>query len=275
MQSLKYARLALAFDVRSLVADLAALPKSAWHQHFNTQYHDGGWSGIALRSPGGDASRLYPDPRGEEPCIDTPMRAACPAIDDALGQFGPALQSARLLRLGPGGCIREHRDYGLSLDSGEARLHVPIVSGAGVEFYLDGELLRMAPGECWYLNLDLPHRVQNLGTEDRIHLVLDCKVDDGLAALFPATQERHRQVEEMRGRAATGDCGQQRLDRLRHRLLDQPALIGELAAEHDLDRFLARVHEAGRRVGLEFTIEDVRAALASGRRGRTEQWTGS
>jgi hypothetical protein len=203
------------------------------------------------------------------------MRAACPAIDEALERFGPALQSARLLRLGPGGCIREHRDYGLSLDSGEVRLHVPIVSGVRVEFYLDGELLRMAPGECWYLNLDLPHRVQNLGMEDRIHLVLDCKVDAGLSALFPSAPEHRCQVEEMHGRAAASDCAQQRLDRLRHRLLDQTALIEELAAEHDLDRFLARVHDAGRRAGLEFTVEDVRAALASGRRERTGRWTGS
>jgi hypothetical protein len=38
----------------------------------------------------------------------------------------------------------------------------------------------MKEGECWYLNFNLPHRVKNSGTADRIHLVIDCVVNDWL-----------------------------------------------------------------------------------------------
>ena len=235
---LRFFRLPLTFDAAALAREAAALPSGAWTAHFNTGYHDGGWSGAALRAPGGDTTRLYPDPQGLEPHVDTPLRAACPAADAVLRAFGTGLRSARLLRLAPGGCIREHRDYGLSFENGEARLHVPVSTEAGVEFYLDGELMPMEAGECWYLNLDLPHRVQNLGTHDRVHLVLDCVVDDWLRAQLPDAATLGQQRELLRHRAAALDCSQARLDRLRDDLLSDAVLLDALAGEDDPARFV-------------------------------------
>lgn len=269
---MKFFRLPLSFDAAALARDAAALPPEAWTAHFNTGYHDGGWSGVALRAPGGDANRLYPDPQGLEPYVDTPLRAACPALDAALREFGSGLRSARLLRLAPGGCIREHRDYGLSFENGEARLHVPVSTEAGVEFYLDGELVPMEPGECWYLNLDLPHRVQNLGAHDRVHLVLDCVVDDWLRAQVPDDATLGLQHALLSRRAAAAGSSLARLDRLRDALLSDAALLETLAAEDDTARFVERVLAEGRRRGLAFTDEDVRAAMNAGRREWTERW---
>jgi hypothetical protein len=269
---LRYFRLPLTFDAAAMAREVAALPAAAWTPHFNTDYHDGGWSGVALRAPGGDASRLYPDPQSAEACTDTPARGACPTIDAALATFGGALRSARLLNLAASGCIREHRDYGLALESGDARLHVPISSGAGVEFYLDGELLPMEPGECWYLNLDLPHRVQNLGTTERVHLVVDCVADDWILAQMPDATEHARQVDLMRRRAAAIGSSQDRLDELRRDVLADPPLLGSLAGEDDPDRFVARIVAEGRRRGLVFTAEDVRAVMNAGRREWIGRW---
>jgi len=42
----------------------------------------------------------------------------------------------------------------------------------------------MGPGEAWYLNFDLVHRVENNGAEERVHLVIDCVVNDWLAGFF-------------------------------------------------------------------------------------------
>ena len=42
----------------------------------------------------------------------------------------------------------------------------------------------MQPGECWYINANLLHRVSNKGVTDRIHLVVDCLVNDWLRDLF-------------------------------------------------------------------------------------------
>ena len=267
-----YWRLPLSFDAAAMAREAAALRADAWTSHFNADYHDGGWSGIALRAPGGDASRLYPDPHGQQPYVDTPLRAACPVVDDALRRFGEGLRSARLLKLAPGSCIREHRDYGLSLENGEARLHVPISSEAGVEFYLDGELMPMEPGECWYLDLDRPHRVQNLGRSDRVHLVLDCVADDWLRAQVPDAAEHARQVALMRQRAAAVDSAQGRLERFLRTVLADAALLDPLAAEDEPARFMQQVVQQGRRHGLAFTTEDVRAAMNASRREWIERW---
>jgi hypothetical protein len=91
--------------------------------------------------------------------------------------MGPGVRSARLLRLGPGASVREHRDYRLGYEDGEVRLHIPVVTGPGAEFHLSGEPVEMAAGECWYVNVNQPHRVANSGAGSRVHLVVDHVVD--------------------------------------------------------------------------------------------------
>jgi hypothetical protein len=149
---------------------------------------------------------------------------------------------------------------------------VPVSTEAGVEFYLDGELMPMEPGECWYLNLDLPHRVQNLGTQDRVHLVVDCVVDDWLRAQVPDAATLERQRDLLRYRAAALDSSLARLDRLRDVLLSGAALLDALATEDDPVRFVGLVLAEGQRRGLAFTGEDVRAAMSAGRREWMERW---
>ena len=72
-----------------------------------------------------------------QPYVDTPLRAACPVVDAALREFGDSLRSARLLRLAPGGCIREHRDYGLSIENGELASQLRQAGGFLVPGVLD------------------------------------------------------------------------------------------------------------------------------------------
>lgn len=38
---------------------------------------------------------------------------------------------------------------------------------------MDGELLIMKPGECWYTNVNYIHSVSNYGSSDRVHMVID------------------------------------------------------------------------------------------------------
>ncbi len=42
----------------------------------------------------------------------------------------------------------------------------------------------MGEGEAWYLDLNLRHTVRNRGDETRIHLVIDCVVNDWLRAVI-------------------------------------------------------------------------------------------
>lgn len=184
------ARLPVALDVAGLQADVDALHPTDWVPHFNTGYYEGDWSGVALRAVGGVAGRLYPDPTAGDEFADTPILDRCPSTRAAIAAFECPLLAVRFLRLGPGGRIREHTDYNLSVDDGEARVHVPVTTNPGLEFRLDGHVIDMGLGEAWYLDLNLRHSVVNDGATARVHLVLDCVVNDWFRALLPDDRVR-------------------------------------------------------------------------------------
>ena len=262
--AIRFARLPLSFDAAALRDDAAKLAPGDWVSHFNTACHDGGWRGVALLARGGDPKCLYPDPQAAAAALPTPVLARCPAIRAALSALHVPLQSARLLGLAGGGRIREHRDYGLGLEEGTIRLHVPIVSGPDVEFYLDGMRVPMREGECWYLDFSLPHRVQNNGRHERVHLVIDCGVNDWVRALLPAELESEQQMRRIS--AAAGETSQQRFERFRSRVLHDPELQDLLRRCEDTSEFIELVTRTGSEYGDRFTAEDVRSALLAGRR---------
>ncbi len=256
-KSISVRRLPLSFDAEGMARDLAAIPDDAWVTHFNTFYHDGGWSGVALRATGGEPGQLYPGHGDRTAYRGTPLLAQCPHIAALLNELDCPVGPVRLLRLSAGGVIREHRDEGLCLEQGLARLHVPISTGDGVEFYLDRDLVTMVPGECWYLNFDLPHRVQNLGTTDRVHLVIDCEANDWLRALIAGGIGSVPSVR---------DSSSARFARFREIVMDNPALIARLWPIEQPGAFIDRVVALGQEHGFRFTPEDVAAAMREGGR---------
>jgi hypothetical protein len=181
-------RLPLSFDASRLKRDASGISESEWVAHFNKAVYEGDWSGIALRSVGGAPGKLYPDPTATQSYADTEILSRCPYIQEVLCAFRCSLTSVRILRLRAGARIREHRDYKLGYEDGEVRIHIPIQTAPGVAFFLDGRQILMEEGEAWYLNLNLPHRVHNGSAADRLHLVVDCVVNDWLAELFPAAK---------------------------------------------------------------------------------------
>lgn len=182
--TLPKARLPWRFDAALLRADVDGLDPGDWVPHFNTAYYEGDWSGAALRSVGGRAGQLYPDPAGATPFADTPLLARCPGARAALAQLRCPLLAVRYLRLGPGSRIREHSDLNLGFDDGEVRIHVPVSTDQNVEFLLNGRRVEMDEGEAWYLDLNLPHAVTNHGPRPRVHLVVDCVVDEWLGTVL-------------------------------------------------------------------------------------------
>ena len=186
------ARLPWSVDADALRADAGALAPEDWVPHFNTTYYEGDWSGVALRSVGGEAGRLYPNPSAGGEFADTPLLDRCPGVRALLAGLRCPLLAVRFLRLGPGSRIRDHRDLNLGFDDGEVRIHVPVTTDPAVEFLLDGKPVRMAAGEAWYLDLNLRHSVVNGGTEPRVHLVVDCVVDDWLGAVLTEAFGRSR-----------------------------------------------------------------------------------
>jgi len=92
----------------------------------------------------------------------------------------------RLLRMAPRTRVLEHRDEKLNSERGVVRVHVPVITNPDVDFFLQNERITMQAGECWYLDLSLPHRVENRGQSDRVHLVIDCLTNAWTDALLAA-----------------------------------------------------------------------------------------
>jgi quercetin dioxygenase-like cupin family protein len=181
---LKYLQLPFLFDVPQLQAAVHALNETAWQLHFQVKHYDGNWSAIPLRSIGGDETNGLISPNENAEYADTIFLKQSPYLQNVLHQFKCPLLSVRLLKLSSGAQIHEHKDGGLCVEEGLLRLHIPIVTHEQVEFHLDGEPLFLAEGTCWYCNFNLPHALHNKSNVDRIHLVIDAKVNDWVTTQF-------------------------------------------------------------------------------------------
>jgi Aspartyl/Asparaginyl beta-hydroxylase len=252
----EFAQLALRFDPQRLQADLSRLSSGVWTPHFNASFFEGDWSGIALRASASDRGLYSGGADNTEEFTNTQALDACPYFREVLTAFQCPLKSVRLLRLAPGSIIREHSDFDLGEQLGEVRLHIPVATNSQVEFYLAGKRLAMDAGECWYLDLSLPHRVQNRGASERVHMVVDCVLNEWLRDLI-----REAPWDEVRTVAATGAAAFEQFAQL---VFADPALRIALRDIQDLDEFLHETVRQGAEHGLFFTSEDVRAAWRAG-----------
>lgn len=185
-------KLPLAFDAELLKADLRQIGADEWVPHFNKGYYEGEWKGLALRSTTGRANQLYRPPDDTREATATLILARCPSFRQVFDAFRCPILAARLLSLSPGSKIREHEDYLMGFEYGWIRLHIPVATDRRVEFFVANQRLEMMEGETWYIDFNLPHRVSNSSDKDRVHLVIDCVVNDWLEGVVAS------------GKAATG-----------------------------------------------------------------------
>lgn len=168
--------------------EVALLENGLWKAHYNTSHYEGGWSILPLRSINGSIDNIVSIHSTAATTIpaykDTVLLEQCNYIRSVLNFFQCEKTAVRLMKLHAGAVIKEHSDHEMSFEDGEVRLHIPVVTNPSVEFFLDNERVLMQEGECWYLNLILKHRINNFGNSDRIHLVLDCKVNDWIKEQF-------------------------------------------------------------------------------------------
>ncbi|NHA07183.1 aspartyl/asparaginyl beta-hydroxylase domain-containing protein [Mucilaginibacter sp. HC2] len=196
---IRYARLSLLFDPKVMQAELA-LPGDQWQAHFNTSYYQGSWTVLALRSPGGNHTNITPDLMADTNFRDTSFMQHFPSVSRLISDLHCPVMAVRFLKLEAGAVIRQHRDNELAFEKGEARLHFPVITNPQVMFYIEDERVLLQEGESWYINANLPHRVSNEGAIDRIHLVIDCKVNDWLAGIINGSdkisfREEHKKNE--------------------------------------------------------------------------------
>lgn len=164
-------RLPFLFDVPAMLKELDTALQQDWAKHYNKADYHGEWTSVSLRSMSGKED----DARAQAGAgyRNTPLLEKLPYLGSVVAQFRCPLETVRLLRLAPGSEIKEHSDPDGGYPDGYLRIHVPIRTSDAVDFIVDGERIPMQPGECWYADFSLPHRVLNRSTEDRIHLVID------------------------------------------------------------------------------------------------------
>jgi hypothetical protein len=190
-----FARISCELSLARLQSEVERLALDAslhtWTDHVNQNDYVGGWDVLPLRC---QRQHLNAHPimqgfsitMGDDWC-DLPVLQHCPEIQSVLGQLLCPIRAVRLMRLKAGAEIKPHRDDGLSMELGEARLHIPVYTSDAVGFIVDKKLIPMNAGELWYFNADQTHEVHNRGSEDRIHLVIDCVANDWLCGQIKAT----------------------------------------------------------------------------------------
>ena len=181
---IKYLQLPFHFDVKKMQEELQELDSRAWKLHYQKLHYEGEWTAIPLRSIGGKPDHIIIAPTDEYPYEDTIFLDECPYIKSILQTFKCPLQAVRLLRLNAGAIIKEHRDAEMNFENGEIRLHIPVITHCEVEFFLDGERIHLKEGECWYMNFNLLHNINNKSNINRVHLVVDAKVNDWVKEIF-------------------------------------------------------------------------------------------
>jgi hypothetical protein len=179
-----YLQLPFYFDANRLQEEVNRLTADLWQLHYQKLHYEGGWSAIPLRSVGGKSDNIIISPLENATYSDTFILNDCPYLQEVLSTFKCPLLAARLLKLDAGAVIKEHRDAELCYEKGEVRIHIPVITNDEVEFYLVGDRMMLKEGECWYMNFNLPHSLHNKSHVDRIHLVIDAKVNGWVKSLF-------------------------------------------------------------------------------------------
>ena len=179
-------QLPLSFDVAKMQAEVQALNLG------NFVYY----SVLPLRSPAHMVDPALPPPPPAEDYadgswaewLDTQLLKASPYLLSMVDTFRAhsTVTLVRLLRLAPGAIVKEHTDptLGLHIPKSVIRLTIPIQTNNAVEFFLNGKLVPMKPGECWYLRLTDPHRVVNSGITERINMSIDLVPNEWVRSLI-------------------------------------------------------------------------------------------
>jgi hypothetical protein len=92
---------------------------------------------------------------------------------------GGLLLRVILAKLPAGGRIKRHKDSHPSFEIAH-RIHVPLVTNAGVRFMVGDAVLPPEAGVAFEIDNLLAHEVSNYGDEDRIHLIFDYAPPDRL-----------------------------------------------------------------------------------------------
>ena len=181
---IKYLQLPFYFDAQKMQQETNMLGEEFWNLHFQVMHYQGEWSAIPLRSINGEVNNGLISPLEDDVYADTVLLNSSLYLQKVISSFRCPLLAVRLLKLAAGAQIHEHKDADLCFEEGLVRFHIPVETNSEVDFYLQGEKMDLKEGECWYMNFNLPHALHNKSNSNRIHLVIDARVNDWVTTLF-------------------------------------------------------------------------------------------
>ena len=114
-----------------------------------------------------------------------------PVMAKVLQEFKCPVNMMVFYYMPPGASIHPHRDTCGALELGYLRFHVPIKTSPEVKFLVDDVAVPMQEGQLWALNTSHKHGVFNLGTSDRVHLMVQVEVNQWVRSVLPRRTHRY------------------------------------------------------------------------------------
>ncbi|MBS2010764.1 MAG: aspartyl/asparaginyl beta-hydroxylase domain-containing protein [Cyanobacteria bacterium SZAS TMP-1] len=168
--------------------------ESLWREPY-PEYGSAGLKVATLLNPTGEQENFdYRDCRNPQV---TPLLQKLPTLQKFLLEGKLDVMGARLLRLDPGTFLHEHRDFVYLEPVPRYRLHLPLITNDQAFITSPGLNVHFERGYLWKLNpKQTVHSACNFGSAPRIHLMLDCYVNDTLAAMLKEQflDERNKHV---------------------------------------------------------------------------------
>lgn len=165
---------------------LNILKKEKFHSHFSGAFN-GSWGAIGLITYGGDP---YTDMIQEgKKLLPTRLLNQSEYIKNLLNRIPGEKDRVRFMEVKPNTHVYWHYDNNESIDDlnfeQNARLHLPIITSKKVKLLLCNQNTQWEEGKLYYGDFSFPHSIYNGSNINRIHLIIDVKVNNELLKLFP------------------------------------------------------------------------------------------
>jgi hypothetical protein len=165
-----------------LIADFLRELEAAqipWKEAYS-HYQSGGWYVAPLANSTGTVDQLRLD--AGKP-IPTPLYEQFPSIRKWLDASGLDICLVRLAKIDPNSWMHEHVDD-VGINENRLRLHIPLQIDPEAVLCFDGVHIFALPGFLWKLDHErVRHSAANFGKSPRIHLIVDCRVNEYLQSL--------------------------------------------------------------------------------------------
>ncbi len=181
------------YDIDSLKNDLLKLETDSW---INKDGKTDEWTSITLKSYDGYDQSFIKNTefgRGNNNKYQyTPYMENCNYFKKVLDEIPTDVYLVRILKLKKNGRIKFHTDEDVFKDRKIIRIHLPIITNPDVKFQIgypvqkpapgyniwNAQILHekyLEPGYLWFTNVNTLHGVENKGTTDRYHMVIDIR----------------------------------------------------------------------------------------------------